>query len=267
MNDPLYWPLFYIVEFVLVFAAFAVLSYIGKFLFDKIKSCSFFKKSKYFNPTEYLPEEQLPSINQVFYLIMILIIVMCIFYIFFTWRGLTINRLLFDVILSIYLAIQSRGSSWKNRLIFFCLIPFGSLTTLLFGPSLMSLLDIIHIIGYMYFIKYYYNRFVEYTVDNRLGITIILLFSIIFISFIFTMAVEDVSPIDSLVMVSNAFTSNGYAVLGKTGLGKVNALFLVWSGFLLSAVGTATLTVAIVKRHFDQKFDSLEDSLKRNRKN
>ena len=81
------------------------------------------------------------------------------------------------------------------------------------------------------------------------------------------MLVEGKTPIDSLVMVSNAFTSNGYAVLGKTGLGKIDSLILVWGGFFLSGVGTATLAVGIVMRKTDEKFDRLEELIKKNKKN
>ncbi|WP_296803923.1 hypothetical protein [uncultured Methanobrevibacter sp.] len=107
----------------------------------------------------------------------------------------------------------------------------------------------------------------EYTETNSLGITIILLFSIIFVSFIITMLVEEVSPINSMVMVSNAFTSNGYSILGSSGWGKFNSLILVWSGFFLSGVGTATLTVTIVMKHVNNEFDRLEDLAKKNKKN
>ena len=79
------------------------------------------------------------------------------------------------------------------------------------------------------------------------------------------MVVEQVSPLNSLVMVSNAFTSNGYSILGASGWGKINSLFLVWSGFFLSGVGTATLTVAIVMKHVDKEFDRLEKLVKKNK--
>ena len=81
-----------------------------------------------------------------------------------------------------------------------------------------------------------------------------------------TIVVEGVASFDSIAMVSNAFTSNGYAILGKSGLGKVNAIFLVWSGFILSGVGTATLTVAIVMSQVNSKFDHLEDLVRKNKK-
>ena len=60
-------------------------------------------------------------------------------------------------------------------------------------------------------------------------------------------------------MVSNAFTSNGYAVLGDNPIGKLNSLFLVWGGYILSGVGTATLTTALLSRHFNKRFEELEE--------
>ena len=83
----------------------------------------------------------------------------------------------------------------------------------------------------------------------------------------FTMLVENVSPLDALVMVSNAFTSNGYADLGNSSVGKLNSLILVWSGFILSGVATATLAVAIVMKHVNEDFDRLEELVKKNKKN
>ena len=62
-------------------------------------------------------------------------------------------------------------------------------------------------------------------------------------------------------MVSNAFTSNGYTVLGTTGLGKADAIFLVWSGFLLSCVGTATLTLGLTVKYYNKRFDKMEEMI------
>ena len=62
-------------------------------------------------------------------------------------------------------------------------------------------------------------------------------------------------------MVSNAFTSNGYAILGHTIPGKINGLFLVWSGYVLSGVGTATLTIALINKYYNKKFDELQQSI------
>ena len=73
-------------------------------------------------------------------------------------------------------------------------------------------------------------------------------------------------------MVSNAFTSNGYAILGNSGMGKLTALVLVWSGYTISGVGTATLTAAILLRHnrkreekLNKRLDDLESLIKNNK--
>lgn len=62
-------------------------------------------------------------------------------------------------------------------------------------------------------------------------------------------------------MVSNAFTSNGYAVLGSSVGGVLTSTFLVWSGYIISGVGTATLAAAIVHRNSKRKFKNLEEKI------
>ena len=244
---------------------FSVMVQVCKFVIIKIKSSNFFKTSRLFNPLEYFPEEEMSTIKQVFYLSIIVLIVVDILYSIIGWDENLVIFSAFDIILSLYLAINVKWGSLENKILLFGLIPLGSLGVVALG-SYELWADVIHLITLAYFIKVYFDKFVEYTETNGLGITIILLFSIVFISFFFTIIVEGVSPIDSLNMVSNAFTSNGYAVLGTTGLGKADAIFLVWSGFLLSCVGTATLTVSLISKHLDKKFDNLED-LAKNKKN
>ena len=254
------------VDLFLIFMIFAVLVCIGKFASGKFKASELFKSSRFFNPQEYMPEEELSTIKQVFYLGMIVVIVMNLMYLIFGWRDDSLNLLAFDIIVSLYLAIDMDLSSVKNKFILFLLIPFGSIAQLVDPTSWIVLFDLLHTFVFAYFAEQYYRRFLEYTHDNSLGITIMLLFFIVFISFFVTIVVEGVTPLDSIAMVSNAFTSNGYAILGKSGLGKVNAIFLVWSGFILSGVGTATLTVAIVMRQVNSKFDHLEDLVRKNKK-
>lgn len=247
---------------------FVIMFYAGRFIKNRLESSTDIKSSRFFNPKEYLPEEELTTLKQVFYLVMIMFFVFGILYSVFIWEHDLHTFFILDIIVSIYLALQIKGKSRKNMLILFALIPFGSLYQLIFGTYFyMGLFDIFHVIIFAYMIKVYYNKFSEYTQTNSLGITIMLLFLIVFISFLFTIVVEDVNPLDSIAMVSNAFTSNGYAVLGSSGIGKVNALVLVWSGFLLSGVGTATLTVAIVMKHVNEKFDRLERLAKKNKEN
>ena len=164
-------------------------------------------------------------------------------------------------------------SSWKNRILFFLIIPYEAIALFVFNESIILLpLSAIHVLVYAYFIKVYFDKFRQYTETNSLGITIILLFSIIFVSFIVTCFAENVDPLSSLVMVSNAFTSNGYAILGNTGVGKLTAIVLVWGGYTISGVGTATLTVAILSRHYkkrenelNKRLDELESLIKNNK--
>jgi hypothetical protein len=148
----------------------------------------------------------------------------------------------------------------------FLLIPFGSLFKLTFGDNLLIWYDIFHIIGYVYFMMIYYRKFVQYTENNELGITIILLFTIILVSFLFTMIVEDVSPLDSIVMVTNAFTSNSFDAAGNSIVGKLDSMILAWGGFILSGVGTATLSASIIQRYVDRDFDNLEKLIKDKKK-
>lgn len=254
------------IQFAVAFAVFAVLYFLVKFAKNRYKNSPRIKSSRFLNPLEYLPEEELSTIRQVFYLIMIFLLVIFILYSFIYWNMDVFYFIILDVIVSVYLAVNLEIGSFKSKLLLFFLIPFGSITTLLFGVSFVGLLDIFHLLAYLYYIWFYYRKFVEFTENNGLGITIIFLFLIIFVSFFITMIVEGVSPLDSINIVSNAFTSNGYTVLGDSGAGKLNAVFLVWSGFLLSGVGTATLTVAIVMRRVNGKFDDIEEKLARKNK-
>ena len=123
---------------------------------------------------------------------------------------------------------------------------------------MVGLIDLIHIPVFLYFVKFYYDRFNYYTRSHGLSITIILLFSIILFSFFLTQIVEGVDPLDSLVMVSNAFTSNGYAILGKSIPGKINSIVLVWGGYIISGAATASLTASILIKHFNKRVRELE---------
>ena len=241
---------------------FLVATGIGIFVLNKIKNSD----AKFLRPTEYLPEEEIHSIRQVYYLIMMALCFIIVLYALVFYTGDLSYFVVFDIILSLYIAITITKDTIWHKLLILLLIPYGALTFLMFDFTLTSLLDLIHIPVFLYLIKYYYDQFRKYTESNRLGITIVLLFAIVFISFFVTTLVESVNPLDAIVMVSNAFTSNGYAVLGSSIPGKINSLFLVWGGYLISGVGTATLTVAILSRYYNKRFDELEKLIKENNK-
>ena len=215
-------------------------------------------------PKEYLPEEELHSLKQVYYLIIMgLLFIDALYTLTFTSTDI-FYFVIFDILLSVYVAVLLDKDTNFKKLLVVLLVPFGSFAYLMFGYTLIGFLDLLHIPVLFYIIKIYYDKFKEYTESNSLGITIILLFFIIFISFLNTNLLENGNPLDALVMVSNAFTSNGYSVLGSSIPGKLNSLFLVWSGYILSGVGTATLTAAILIKHFNKRLDKLENLIQKN---
>ena len=249
-----------IIEYFVEIAVFMVLMVIASFLLKKIMK----SRNKIFNPREYFPEEEIHSLRQVFYLIMMGLCFINILYSLVFVSTDVIYLVIFDILLSLFVAIRLDSSTLKNKILILLLVPYGSLTYLLFGNTLVGLLDFLHVPIFIYIIKLYYDKFREYTESNGLGIAIILLFLIVFFSFLATQVAEGANALDSLVMVSNAFTSNGYAVLGNSIAGKLDAIVLVWAGYILSGVGTATLTAAILTRHFNSKFEELEELIKKN---
>ena len=114
MTDFVSFVLDAIFDFMMVVLIFSVPVLIGKYAFKFFKNTSFFKTSRFFKPHEYIPEEELSSIKQVLYLAMIFILVMDILYLLFRWRDSSFNLLLFDIAVSIYLAINVEMSSYKN---------------------------------------------------------------------------------------------------------------------------------------------------------
>ncbi len=243
-----------ILEIILFIAIFEV----AKFAYTKIKD------NKSVDAKDYLPMDEVHSLRQIFYLVLM---VACFINFVYTIFGTDLFYLsLFDIALSLYCCVNLYERSPKGIIIFILLMPLGSLSYVFSGLSILFLLDLIHIPIFVYLIKIYYDKFTEYTNDNGLGLTILLLFIIVFISFVVTSFAEDVHLLDALVMTSNAFTSNGYTVLGHSIIGKLDSLVLVWGGYILSGVGTATLTAAILTKHFNKRFDDLEKLIKEEKK-
>ncbi len=257
------WIFFCIFQILVAMGVFVALTYAARYIANNGRLINRFKKSRLSNPLEYFPSEAVFLLKQVFYLAVIMVIIIICLYLTFDWNEGFYFIYLLDIVVSIYLALKMDKDSRKDKVLLFLLIPFGSITALLFGDGIVVLLDLTHIIGYLYFIKVYFRKFVDYTENNGLGITIILLFVIILVSFLFTILVENVSPMDSMTMVSNAFTSNSFDASGKNIIGKLNSLVLAWSGFILSAVGTATLAVSIVNNYVDRQFSEMKEFVKK----
>ena len=250
------------IEIIFIILSFIILYLIGRYASKKIKKHeSKLTNNRLLNPREYLPEEEIETLRQVFYLIILFLLFIFFFYNFIAEKETHIFAVA-EIIFMVFIANTLDYSYWKNKLLFFLLIPYASISFLIWDNTFFNLantINIIHIPVIVYLMIVYFRKFKEYTETNGLGITIVLLFSIIFFSFIFTMIVEGVTPLESINMVSNAFTSNGYAVLGKSDLGKVNNLLLVWGGYIISGVGTATLTAAILSKHFNRKIDEIKE--------
>ncbi len=256
----------FVCELLIPILVFGVLFAVGKFIHKKLANSG----SRVLNPREYFPEQELETLRQVFYLIMMMIFFVFILYIMMVQAKEIMPIAVLQIVLSVYVALTLDYSKWYNKILFFLLVPYESVVLLVSGDFLsLGPIYIIHILVYAYFIKVYFSKFWKYTDTNGLGITIVLLFVIIFVSFIVTLFAEGVEPLNSAVMVSNAFTSNGYAILGNSGIGKLTSLVLVWSGYIISGVGTATLTAAILLRHnqkrekeLNERLDELESLIK-----
>lgn len=247
--------------FGIVLIVFVIISYLLKKAYSFLQNRS---HMRIFNLEEYIPTEEIHSLKQLFYLVLMALVMIDIFYQITFYQFDLFYFAIFDLLLSLFIIILIKTNSIKDYILIFFLMPFGSVKFLLTDSYylLFGLVDLVHIFVLLYMVWYLYNKFKKYTRTNGLGYTVLLLFFIILFSFIWTTIVEQVNPLDSLAMVSNAFTSNGYAVLGRTIAGKLNAIFLVWAGYVLSGVGTATLTIAIYSRYYNKRFDEIERLLK-----
>ena len=237
-----------------VIIIFLILTVLGKVIYHTLKN----KYGNSMNINKLLPADEVHTLIQVFYLIVMALCVVNIFYSLMGSDNDLYSFAIFDIVLSLYFAITLDMSSSKNRVLWLLLIPYGSLVYPLFGLSLVIFADFLHAFVFIYFAKLNLDKFIEYTNSNALGMTIILLFVVIFAGFFITQYSEGVNALDSLVIVSNQFTGNGYSAFGNTVSGKLNSLLLVWGGYILSGVGAATLTAALLVRHFKNEFNEVK---------
>ncbi len=230
------------------------------------KIYNFVKRTEHFNLENYLPEEEVHSLRQIFYLILMTSSFVVILNVFIGSETQLVSISIFDLLLSLYFFIKIDKSSWKGKILAFLVMPIGSMSFLLFENLHMIVIDFIHVLVFIYLIKKSYDQFSEYTQTNGLGLTIVLLFVVIFVSLFTTAFAEGVNLLDALIMASNAFTSNGYVVSGHTLISKLDSLLLAWGGYILSGVGTATLAAGILIKHFNKRFDELERLIEESKK-
>lgn len=249
-------------QFVVIFSLFLLYYFLLNRFSLKLKY------SRFLDEREYMPLEETQTLRQVWYLSMGSAAFIFILACFTTQTMNDFYLYLYDIILSSYVFLAMNRETLRDKILLFFLIPFGAISFLVTERiTLLIFLDFIHMFAYVFVIKHYYRKFFEYTDSNGLGISILLLYVIVFFSMINTHFSENVNLLDALVMSSNAFTSNGYAVLGKSIPGKIDSIILVWGGYIISGVSTATLTSAILTKHFNKKFEQLEKKIEENNKN
>ena len=235
----------------------------------------------------YLPKEEAENIKQLAYLFIIFLCLVNIFFILcsldlldiFHFFGKNLDSLIFfalDIILSLFLSFTlDLKKDLKNKILFLLLVPYDSINlifsilVILLAPIIppeivmsgpvSSIFNIIHLFVFIYFIRRYYIKFLNYTRNNQLGLTILLLTTLLFVTFVITIITEKVTVLESINMVSNAFASNGYVVSGTTPFGIINETIIVWGGYIFSGVATATLTATILIKHFEAKFKNYGD--------
>ena len=217
------------------------------------------------NPNDFLPIEEIKSLMQLYYLLIILLIYICIMNFFFnnfgiSWELIFINSLI-DIILSVFLVTIYYDGSTRSKIICIFLLPLVSISYILFGESLIGYWNFIRIPVLLYLVVIFYNKFLDYTERNNLGKTILILLSIIYTGILLTIILENQNPIDSVAMVTNAITSNGYVAPGKTEGGVLTSVFLAWGGYIISGVATATLAADIIHRNSKKKFKNMETKI------
>ena len=251
----------YLTQIIVSVGIFIVLCFIGQ----QLKKIYLNHSHKMMDPQEYFPKEEILSLKQVYYLILILFIYICIlnFFIDRQWidTELFLVNSLIDIFISLYIIITYYDGSTRSRIISIFIMPLASISSIVFGGSLLVYWNLIRIPALLYLAVQFYHKFLDFTHENRLGKLILILVSIIFTCLVVTIFLENQNPINSLAMVSNAFTSNGYAVLGDSTGGVLTATFLVWSGYVISGVATATLAAEIVHRNSKKRFEKLEEKI------
>ncbi len=221
-----------------------------------------------------MPKEELETLQQLFYLVMWTLLLLNVLNLLLFENKTRIELVFVDIFVSIISCLVLYDKDF-NKLILIGLMPLQTLigsTYLYLGVDfntvtgvhiLMLIILVIHVIVDIYFTRYYFKKFLHYTRVKGLGYTAVLLFVILAIAFVFTIVSEGTGVLDSVVMVSNAFTSNGYTILGSSSFGKLTSVALVWSGYILSGVGTATLAFALLKKHLDNRINNLEEEIKK----
>lgn len=216
-------------------------------------------KKSIVQPTKFLPHDELYYLNQIFLLLAGLICIISTVFAFYLVGDTNVTEFVFiNSIMATIFFIYIADKSYLNFIICLFLIPINSIIWMICTVDLPMIFIIINCLGGLFAGLYFISKFIKYTKRNDLGLTVVIFGLIISSSILITIFGEKVNLIDNFVMISNAFTSNGYYVAGTSYYGKLDNILLVWGGYLLSGVGTATLAAAIINNNFKNKLKSSE---------
>ena len=108
-----------VINLVTTIFVFILLFTIGRAIYTKLKSSD----SRFLNPREYLPEDEISTLKQVYYLIMMLLFFILIIYgLFITTPDIRTVAAL-EIVIILYATVTLDYNSWKDRLLFILLIP------------------------------------------------------------------------------------------------------------------------------------------------
>lgn len=245
-----------ILTFIILLIVVIIVAMVKERLYDQ-----YMEKISKVDGEVFLPKDELFYLKQIFYLLMGFIAIISLLTLYF---GIDYNFLdvcYLDIIISSISIIYIADKRPLNFILAILLIPTESIVWL-FGfydiTSIILVLYWIHVIGGLLSAIFFFERFLKYTKSNNLGYTVLIFVGILCTGLLVTSLYEQTTLLDSMVMISNAFTSNGYTVLGKSFGGKIVSILLVWGGYLLSGVGTATLSAAIVTTYLKKRINNQE---------
>lgn len=103
------------------------------------------------------PLEEILSFKQLYYLIIIMIIYFCIMNFFFNVfynisAELFLVNSIIDILFSVYIAVSYYDGSTKSKILCIFLMPLASLSSLMFGRSIILFWDFIRIPTLMYMV-------------------------------------------------------------------------------------------------------------------
>lgn len=240
--------LLYLVYFILIIAIFAI----NKFSL----------KSYNIESEQFLPEDEIHYLRQIFYLLTPTLLILG-----FIGAILSNNPeargyyFIIASILSTISIISILYNSHKkilNIIIAILLIPAASIFKIMGGQS-PTILLIIHFIGIILSSIYLFKKFIDFTTKKDLSLLVIIFVIFVVSGFFITGYGEKTNLVNTIVLVSNAFTGNGYSIVGESIYGKITSIYLVWGGYLLSGVGTATLTAGILSVYFKKQQKEIKE--------